>query len=86
MEKQKSRLTATQKNVFEAIFIGSTLVFFKAGCSAHSHYSLERDGESTKVHMKVGDALVKSGLLKEIKRIDITKERSKIFYTHIYNN
>lgn len=76
------KLTKAQKEVYDKVCDGETLTYNHTSASAFCSYYLSGQDGPVKINQKVGDALRKSGLLKEQNRITYSEWRYKAIYTN----
>ena len=77
---EKLNLTPAQKEVYDKLSSGGTLVYLKASCSKNSWFSLQTESGEQSINQRTGKGLISSGLLTESERKVISEHKSKIFY------
>lgn len=77
---EKLNLTPAQKEVYDKLASGGTLVHLKASSSRNSWFTVQFELEEQSINQKIGKGLIKSGLLTESERKVISEHRVKIYY------
>ena len=77
---EKLNLTPTQKEVYDKLASGGTLVHLKASTSRKSWFTVQSELGEQSINQKIGKGLISSGLLTESERKIISEHRVKIYY------
>ena len=75
-----TKLTPAQKEVYDKLASGGTLVYLKASSTTHSWFVVQSESGEQSVNQRTGKGLISSGLLTESERKVISEHRVKIYY------
>lgn len=82
---EKLNLTPAQKEVYDKLASGGTLVHLKASSSRNSWFTVQSELGEQSIDQRTGKSLISSGLLTESERKVISEHRVKIFYNAALN-